>query len=706
MALIAKIDYSDTYVSGTEIVGQVFIALYDATNGQLTNGNNVVVTYIQNINGTTMNGSVTIAGQSAPIYTGLISNSDPSHPYYTQWTITGISAAPPPSPPVNICDLAINYIAINDPESAPGAADGQITINATSSYPPVQYSLDNVNFQSSPIFSGLTDGLKTVYVKDANGCVNYNAITVPVLNNLLISDPSVTLTGGNISRWSAAFNPVVFTYQRKDFEVSAVSLDTVSGNASVTVNCDVTAVLQTVASNAAALANAANQGVVLTNITPAYIYINAGSYVGTFQVTGGQSNSLIINTPYTANATGFINIDILRPYYQVRTQITYQDPYSGQQNTITSTNRPDATGLVKADISNFLQSLLQAKDSNHYTQINYRDLNLSASYQIAYAEYWDGKLAGSQTLTYVSVSNPYYIVYAAKQLGDNYGGNLAAYVPFQSVTNPEQMAKWITDFMEPAYSNGYPFDIGFIYSENLTGLQLYCQLELLDINRDPLPGGPQNSYLLNEDSSWLLNQDSSKFIIAAQPASTIPLPAQLGLNRLLISDAFESDAYYFNLTLMYNDDNGNPVAVTQTQTVRIDDTVDEQSVYLRWIGLTGSWNYYRFVYNQEITLDVQNAVIIKNFVSDWANQDGIEEVIGKSAGQKMKVMAEDLSVADIKGLQSIKYSPKVQMLMGKNPMKWQTVVINTATFTEYETLNGQAPFSIMFNLPSINIQTQ
>jgi len=72
----------------------------------------------------------------------------------------------------------------------------------------------------------------------------------------------------------------------------------------------------------------------------------------------------------------------------------------------------------------------------------------------------------------------------------------------------------------------------------------------------------------------------------------------------------------------------------------------------------------------------------------------------------MKVIAEDLSVSDIKGLQSIKYSPKVQMLVNKNPLKWQTIVINTATYSEYETLNGHAPFSITFNMPSINIQTQ
>jgi len=46
------------------------------------------------------------------------------------------------------------------------------------------------------------------------------------------------------------------------------------------------------------------------------------------------------------------------------------------------------------------------------------------------------------------------------------------------------------------------------------------------------------------------------------------------------------------------------------------------------------------------------------------------------------------------------------MLINKNPVKWQTVVINTATYSEYETRNGQAPFSVTFNMPSINIQTQ
>ena len=705
--IIAKIDYSHTGVNGTQVSGQVFISLFDAATGQPTNGDNVTISYTQNINGTILNGQVTIAGQSAPIYTGLLSDQNPASPYFTSFQITNVGTVPNPAPPVNVCDLVINYINIDNPEFAPGAADAEITVNADSSYGPIAYSLDNITFQVSSTFSGLTGGLKTIYVTDANGCTNSQSVTIPILDNLLVSDPSVTLTGGNVSRWNAAFNPIVFTYQRKDFEVTSVSLDTVSGNAAVSVNCDTTLIANAITANNQALANAALLNVVLVNNNPAYVYINAGPYVGVFQVNSVPSiGVLVLNTAYTTIATGFININILRPYYQVRTQITYVDALTGQQNVITSTNRPDNTGLTKADISNFLQSLLQAKDASNFTQINFRDNNLSASYQIAYAEYWDGKLATNQTLTYIPINNPFYVVYAAKQLGQQYGGNLAAYVPFPSVVNTSQLAQWVTDFTVPAYSNGYPFDIGFIYSDALVGLQLYCVLTPFDINQNPVSDGPaQVSYLLNDDGSWLLNQDGSKLIIAGQTSGNTAIPAQLGLNRLLVNANFAADVYYLTLSLNYNI--GTTVhTITQSQLIRIDNAVDEQSVYLRWIGLCGSWNYYRFVYNQEVTLDVQNAVIIKNYVSDWENQDGIEEVIGKSAGQKMKVMAEDLSVNDIKGLQSIKYSPKVQMLVNKNPVKWQTVVINTATFSEYETLNGQAPFSVTFNLPSINIQTQ
>jgi hypothetical protein len=692
MAIIANIYIANTSnPSDDEVFGEVHISLTDATTNQPVNGNNVVVNYQKNLNGAIYNESVTIPGQSIKVYYGKI--SDRSTGYYVSFSITQVGSVPDPDPPTTVCDLKVNFVRIEHPESAPGAADAQITVNATSSYGPILYSNDfGTTWQSSPTFTSLSSGLAQPVVKDNNplGCTAQGFVVIPLNSDLLVSDPAVTLPNGNISRWNAAFNPVVFTYQRKDFGILSIAADNEKGYAAISVNTTLVSYIT---------------GKYMINPGDK-IYLNAGIYKGTYavdKVTG--NNVIVINTPYVGGAAGFININSMRPYYKIVTTITYIDKLTGRQNSITSTNRPDGTGLVKADISNFLQSLLRPADTSDYTQANFRDDNLSASYQVQYAEHWDDGTDTGHTSAITTISQPYYVVYAAKQLGERYGGNLAAYVPFTSVADASQRARWITDFKEPAYSISYPFDIAFIYSDELIGLQLYSELTLLDINRKPLAGGPQASYLINDDGSWLLNQDGGKYIIADQTQISTPVPAQLGLNRLMISGSFPREAFYFTIALKYDDEHTTH-NLTQTQTIRIDDAVDDRSVYLRWIGLSGAWNYYRFVFNQEISLDVQNATIIKNYVNDWENQQGIEEVISKTAGQKMKIMAEDLSVADIKGLQSIKYSPKVQVLTGNNPVKWQTIVINSATFSEYETRNGQGPFSITFNMPSINIQTQ
>lgn len=111
------------------------------------------------------------------------------------------------------CDLAIGTI-ITTNESAAGVHDGSITIHATSTNGPIQYSIDNVNWFSSGIFTGLQGGgagLSTAYVKDAAPCTAnelYYVPTTPPVFNRLITTPA---TGQG--RWSALFNPIVFGYQ-------------------------------------------------------------------------------------------------------------------------------------------------------------------------------------------------------------------------------------------------------------------------------------------------------------------------------------------------------------------------------------------------------------------------------------------------------------------------------------------------------------
>ena len=667
--------------------GDVYITITDEA-GKAANGNNMEVTVAYNDTGNIINTNYSVPGQSLKIYSGLLSRRlvSADEPFdYRNFAVVYYKEVSRPTDIQGVCDANITSVSIVKKESAPGAGDGQIAIDATSSFGPIQYKIDSGPFQTSRAFTGLSGGVHTAAILDSQGCTTSLQFTIPVLKDLLVADPSIDLGNGNISRWNAAFNPIIFCYQRKDFEITAIALDIATQRPLLTIN---------------GIVNKASPGEL--------VYVNAGSYNGVFAIYQVSDTWLIIDTNYTlpTNQTGFININSLRAYYKILTRISYTDRLTRRQQSITAVNRPDSTGLVKADFSNFLQSLLSPNDNSDYTQACFMDCNLAASYQIAYAESWDDGTTKGFSSAYIPVPYNYYVAYAAKQLGQPNGGNLALYVPFASAADSMQRAQWLSDFSEPAFSQGYPFDISFIYSEYLRGLNIYLDIAALDINQNPLLDDRLPTTLLNEDGTWLMNEDSSRFIVGGQSFAGRNLQAAPGLNRILINTTFPTGTAFFTLTLKYKDEYNNIKAITESKVCRIDDAVDQNSVYLRWIGLSGSWNYYRFVYNQEISLDVQNATIIKNYVSDWANQQGIEEVIAKQAGQKMKVMAEDLSVNDIKGLQSIKYSPKVQLLGNKNPVKWQTVVINTATYSEYETLNGQAPFSITFNLPSINIQTQ
>ncbi len=78
------------------------------------------------------------------------------------------------------CDLTIQTPVAVSPASGFFVADGQITVSATSTYNGILYSIDNTNFQSSNVFSGLATGDYTVYTKDEKGCTYQVSIFVPV----------------------------------------------------------------------------------------------------------------------------------------------------------------------------------------------------------------------------------------------------------------------------------------------------------------------------------------------------------------------------------------------------------------------------------------------------------------------------------------------------------------------------------------------
>ncbi|UZH55912.1 T9SS type A sorting domain-containing protein [Salinimicrobium tongyeongense] len=81
-----------------------------------------------------------------------------------------------------------------------GGSDGTITAGTvTGGISPYQFSVDNENFYSTPVFENLTAGNHTIFVKDANECAIQVPVTVsqPDLLTAQLSKTDVSCTNGN-----------------------------------------------------------------------------------------------------------------------------------------------------------------------------------------------------------------------------------------------------------------------------------------------------------------------------------------------------------------------------------------------------------------------------------------------------------------------------------------------------------------------------
>lgn len=78
---------------------------------------------------------------------------------------------------------AILTLTILDVQDDNGFNNGSFNVQGSGGTSPYQFSLDGVNFQSTPPFSDLMFGEYTAFIMDANGCVAMAEVTVPFFNN-------------------------------------------------------------------------------------------------------------------------------------------------------------------------------------------------------------------------------------------------------------------------------------------------------------------------------------------------------------------------------------------------------------------------------------------------------------------------------------------------------------------------------------------
>lgn len=656
-------------------------------------------------------------------------------------TLTPNYAAVGPAVPVTEnppqCDLALTLSTTN--ENSQGADDGTATISATSSFAGVLVSINDVDYFATPkTFTGLAPGPYTAYAKDNNGCTQAKQFSVSSFDNPIEGGfagglPQVEVLPGKVSRWNAAYNPIVLKF-------------------------------------------------------------------------------------YTAP-------DPDRKNLRIEIEITTQS------GTVVGRWSPSPQGYTRADISAYLQPLVNSIDDFKYNVLNYRDINRAASFEIRYRSVWDGGASD-----WYSAPQPLYVTYSAKQLGDKYGGNMAEYVPMisggavtpasfqwsntqqetpyedanlqikinnevtvdafgdengnfnaaaglpysvQAYTTDEPQApgflkltvrkngavifrnqinnepgasmvytgitdigaaytvevvassdgvpvipvnipdnsytppvtstyaaKWLTGFPKPRATPGIPFDLSFIFSEYLIGEPVTLQTISLDINKNPIAGGVINSFLLNNDAGYILGSDTGRLIIqqgALPPVSNDGILEQLGINRLMLAGPAAMGVEYFQMQL-FTGDAASPNFVTQPILVKLEQLCPgEPYIYIKWLNTLGGWDYWRFKNDNILTLNTSTGISVDRNVFDWENDDTIEDNIERAEVSRVSVGAT-VSRIELEGLKGLPGSIKIMMLTSLNPIKWQTVIPNTGAFEMGRAKNEFTDIRFTFSLPSKNIQ--
>lgn len=221
---IGTISVTLTQPSGFVITNSVVnVACHDANTGSATilaAGGAGTLAY--SINGTTFQSSNTFSNLPAGNYEVIVRDIA-SCTGETFFTITQ--------------PTEINFVTGILNVSCAGANNGAITVYAYGGTGALQFSLNGTTYQSSNVFTGLPGGTYNVFVKDANGCVVYHAVSViqpdPLVIHSNVSDVScaggdngvidLTITGGsgvnNIVWSNGAISEDIFSLEAGAYSV-------------------------------------------------------------------------------------------------------------------------------------------------------------------------------------------------------------------------------------------------------------------------------------------------------------------------------------------------------------------------------------------------------------------------------------------------------------------------------------------------------
>ncbi len=280
----------------------------------------------------------------------------------------------------------------------------------------------------------------------------------------IVSTPKGTVEGQE-SRWNGAFERFIFDLLRQDLPV--LTIFSTNGTIAVVFTPGVPPFLPAglVAGDEVYINNPMWEGVFVIDLI---VGPNA------FQILTPQGN--IIGS---ANG-GYVNfLDTFKNY---RAQIRVLK--LGDNNTYEQFGlaeyRGDAVGAIRVDLQEFAQVLALQENDFDYDIINGKDPGLGTRINIQWRELYVGNEPDFQTP--VNTENLHYFTNEARQLGDKHGNNVAERVPFNFDVTEANKAKFCNPDAKLSFWPDYPFDLTFIYSDNIDQVLITRREERFDLN--------------------------------------------------------------------------------------------------------------------------------------------------------------------------------------------------------------------------------
>lgn len=407
------------------------------------------------------------------------------------------------------------------------------------------------------------------------------------------------------------------------------------------------------------------------------IFYTAGSVVvaeGLYNIVSFSGSTLVVDCPYSALAS-FARFSFITDYANYYFRIEYTLPNG---DVVKSIHTFSPTTLTYADVSAFTKDYVSITSKAIPTSVN-NDIadNIDAYVSVAIYEIYDGPDGHVDALS-DGDNIDMYIVNAANQLQNVNGVSLV-----DKITNdtPSQLLKFLTDFIQPTLFKGYPFHTSFIYSSLMTSVVAY---------------------------DYSCYDGAGSLLLNANP--TLSAGANLAhVNRLFFRASIPDATKTIDVFLKKNV-GGTPYS--ETMTVRYKYCGGGNAVCLKWMGISGAWNYWVFSGNNTENLEVTAPQgVFEPFITNLAISDTDSDFVTKDTSPELELSVDNIDQNDLNGLKTLLQSPKVMMLTNPDTWiddgvdKWVTVKVKTGKFKIKEARAKLGGLQFAIALPQVYIQT-